>query len=68
MLACPLRQDEKTADNENADDGRSDRPAKRQSAIANRFIEKVADRRSERPRQDEGGPEQEYARDIGEEI
>src|SRR5580698_455523 len=68
MLAGPLRQDEDASDNERRDDRRRDRAAERQSAVADRLVEEIADRGAERPRQDESGPEQEDPRDAGEEI
>ena len=68
MLACPLRQDENTSDNEYADDRGSDRPAQCHAAVAWRLVEKIADGGAERPRQNERRPEQEDARHVGPEI
>src|ERR1039458_2074426 len=64
MLACPLRKQEKTRDDESADDRRGDRTAQGQTAIADRLVEEIPDGGAKRARQDEGGPKQKDARDV----
>src|ERR1700751_155780 len=64
VLSRPLWQDEKAEDEERADDRCRERPAERQSALIDRFVEKIADRGAEWQRQDERRPEQKDARDI----
>jgi 4,5-dihydroxyphthalate decarboxylase len=68
MLYRPLRKNNETEDDERPDDRRGNGTAEGQSAIADRFIEEVAGTGTERPRQDEGGPEQEHAGYVGEVI
>ena len=46
------------------DDGRGERPAQARVRLGPRLVEEIADRGAERPGQDEGGPEQQHARDI----
>ena len=48
-----------TNDDERRDHCRGERAAQSEPAVADRLVEKIADRGAERPRQDEGGPEQE---------
>ena len=56
MLARPLRQQENARDDKYGDDGRGDRPAKRQAAIADRLVEEIADGCAKRPGQDKSRP------------
>ena len=68
MLPGLLRQQQDASRNKGCDDGRRDRPTQGQPAFVDRLIEKIAERGAERPRQDEGRPEQENAGHIGQEI
>ena len=58
MAARPLRKDKDANNNEDRDDGGRQRPTKVKPALRDRFVEEIPDGRSERSRQDEGGPEQ----------
>jgi hypothetical protein len=68
MLPGALRQNDDTRDDESADDSGGDRPAESKASVVHRLVEEIADRGAERPRQDEGRPEQKDARHIGHEI
>src|SRR5580704_7009070 len=68
MCSGALRQDEQTDNDEGGNDGGGDWPAERQPAVADGLVEEVADGGAERPRQDEGRPEQRHARHAGPEI
>src|ERR1700676_2264296 len=58
----PLRQDENKQNDYSEDHPRRQRTTESQSAMACRLVEKVSDGRTERSRQYESRPEQEYAR------
>ena len=65
MRARPLRQQQKSRQDQHRDDGRSDRPAQGETAMISRLIEEIPDRRAKRPGQDERRPEQQDPRQIG---
>jgi hypothetical protein len=57
MRSRTLRQKQNASDNENGDDSGGHRPTEIQPTLRDRLVEEVADRRTQRPRQDEGRPE-----------
>src|ERR1700688_627589 len=65
MRAGSLRQNEKTAEDKDRDDSRSQRAAQGKAAIADGLVEEIADGRAQRPRQNECRPEQRGARYMG---
>src|ERR1700720_3475675 len=68
MLPRALRQNDDACDYERADDSRSDGTAESEAAVVHGLVEEIADRGAERPRQDEGRPEQKDAGYIRHEI
>jgi len=64
MSARPLGQDEYARENERRYHRRCEWTTERQAAVAYGLIQKVADCSTERPRKDEGAPEEEHARDV----
>ena len=68
MLAGALRQEDDAGDHQGCKDGGGVEPAERQSSVRDGLVEKVADRGSQRPGQDEGAPEQQRARDVRPEV
>src|SRR5262245_52294106 len=61
-------RDENARDHEGGEDRGSDEAIERQPALRDRLVQQVAERRTERPREDEGTPEEQGPRDRGEEI
>ena len=68
MLTRPLRENDEAGDYKNRDDRRSDRAAQRQSAVADRFVEEIANRCSKWPGENKSGPEQKDPRNVCPEI
>ena len=68
MLTRPLRENDQAGDYKNRDDRRSDRAAQRQSALADRFVEEIANCRSKWAGKNKGGPEQKDPRNVCPEI
>ena len=58
MPTRALRQNEQAQDDEARDDRGGEWAAERKTAVAHRLVEIVADSRAERPRENEGGPEE----------
>ena len=63
MRAGALRQQCDASDDDGRKDSRGIKAAEVEPAIAERLVEQVAQRRAQRPGQDEGGPEQQRPRD-----
>src|SRR5438067_7499149 len=68
MAARPLRQDEDQQDDDSREDGRGKRTAPFEAPRGDRLVEEVADRRAQRPSQDEGRPEQDDTADPSREV
>jgi hypothetical protein len=68
MAAGALWQQRDAGNDEDADCRRGEWAAQGEAAVASRLIQEIADGGAEWPRQDEGGPEQKHARQIGAEI
>src|SRR5579884_1336145 len=58
MASCPLRKEQDEYDDGNKEHERRDRAAQRKTAFRHGLVEEIANRRAERPCQDEGRPEQ----------
>src|ERR1700761_5316442 len=63
-----LREDQQAHDNKGGNHRRGDWPTECQPAIADGFVEKVADSCTQRPGEDEGSPKQRYPRHACSEI
>ena len=68
MTPGPLRQNQDQRDHDDGDDERGERPAEIKSAVGERLVEKIAERRTERPRQNKGRPKEENSRGARREI
>lgn len=68
MAPGALRNDEDAGDDEHQDHARRIEAAERKPAVGARLVQKIADRRAERPRQDKRRPEQSGVRYRGEKI
>ena len=58
MGSGALRQERNAGEDDRGQNGRCIEPAEGKPAILQRLVEKIAERGAKRPRQDEGGPEQ----------
>jgi len=52
-----LRKQQNAGDDDGAENGRSRKTTESEPAIGDRFVQKIADRRAQRTRQDEGRPD-----------
>jgi hypothetical protein len=66
--AGALRQEHQTGHDDRGQDSRRIKSAEGKTTLVERFIEEVAQRGTERARQNERGPEQQRSRNIGPEI
>ena len=64
MDASPLRQDCNQRDDKTGEDCGCEITADLKAAVGYGFVKQIAERRSERPRENESGPEQRHTRSL----
>jgi hypothetical protein len=68
MLPCPLRKQKNADDHDYRDCCGSPNIVDAKSAVRDRFVEGISNGGAEGARQNKGGPEEQSARQLGEEI